>query len=78
MDKEFLAREADRLSKDVIFLKALADIRSDALERLATANADDKTQILLFQARVSVCDSFGAELASMIRSSAEKKPIQAV
>jgi predicted AAA+ superfamily ATPase len=78
MDKEFLKREADRLSTDVIFLKALAGIRADALERLATASADDKTAILLFQARVAVCDSFGAELASMIRSSAEKKPIQAI
>ncbi len=78
MDKDFLKREADRLSTDTIFLKALADIRAAALEQLATADADDKTQILLFQARVSVCDSFGAELASMIRSSAERKQIQAV
>jgi hypothetical protein len=51
-----LAKEADRLKNDEIFNKALADIRSDALNALATADADDKTMILRLQQRAAVID----------------------
>ena len=51
-----LAKEADRLKHDEIFNKALADIRSEALEALAAADADDKTMILRWQQRVAVID----------------------
>ncbi len=51
-----LAKEADRLKNDEIFNKALADIRSDALNALAAADADDKTTILRWQQRVAVID----------------------
>jgi hypothetical protein len=51
-----LAKEADRLKNDEIFNKALADIRSDALNALATADADDKTLILRLQQRAFVID----------------------
>lgn len=51
-----LAKEADRLKNDEIFNKALADIRSDALNELATADADDKTLILRLQQKAAVID----------------------
>ena len=51
-----LVKEAERLKNDEIFNKALADIRSDALNALATADADDKTTILRLQQRVAVID----------------------
>lgn len=53
MNAEHLAKEADRLRNDPIFLKALADIRAETLSTLATANADDKIAILRLQQRVA-------------------------
>jgi hypothetical protein len=53
-DTDYLAKEADRLKNDPIFTKALADIRADALDALAAANADDKTAILRLQQKVAV------------------------
>ena len=44
-----LAKEAERLRNDPIFIKALADIRADALNALATADADNKTLIIRLQ-----------------------------
>lgn len=53
---DHLAKEADRLKNDPIFLTALADIRADSLNQLATANADDKIAILRLQQRVAAID----------------------
>lgn len=63
---EHLAKEADRLSSDPIFIQALADIRSDALNALAEANADDKTAILRLQQKVAVVDEIRTVLARFI------------
>jgi hypothetical protein len=46
---EHLAKEADRLKNDPIFVKALEDIRADALNALVTADADNKTLIIRLQ-----------------------------
>ena len=51
-----LAKEADRLRNDEIFNKALADIRSDALNALATINVDEKTMVLRLQQKVAVIE----------------------
>jgi uncharacterized protein YerC len=53
---DHLAREAERLKNDPIFMEALEDIRADALDALAMADADDKTTILRFQQKVAVID----------------------
>jgi hypothetical protein len=53
---EHLAKEAARLQADEIFQKALDDIRAEALNALAGANADDKTMILRLQQKVAVID----------------------
>lgn len=57
-----LAKEAARLRDDPIFLKALADIRADALNTLALADADDKTMILRLQQKAAVVDEIRAVL----------------
>lgn len=49
MNRDHLAKEADRLKNDPIFIKALDDIRADALNELVTANPDDKTTIIRLQ-----------------------------
>jgi len=53
---DHIAKEADRLKNDPIFIKALEDIRSDALNALAGANADDKTMILRLQQKAAVIE----------------------
>lgn len=53
---DHLAKEAERLKADPIFTKALDDIRADALNALALANADDKTMILRLQQKAAVID----------------------
>lgn len=63
---EHLAKEADRLSSDPIFIQALADIRSDALNALAEADADDKTAVLRLQQKVAVVDEIRTVLARFI------------
>ncbi|QIG72924.1 hypothetical protein EVB98_002 [Rhizobium phage RHph_N3_2] len=78
MDKEFLAKEADRLSKDPVFLEVLGRIRKSAVEQLITTNADDKTLILTLQAFAKVCDVFPAEMQAMIQSSQERRVFKAV
>ncbi len=61
-----LAKEADRLQNDPIFNDALDDIRADALDALALADADDKTMILRLQQKVAVIDEIRTTLASYI------------
>ena len=53
---DHLAKEADRLKNDPIFIKALADIRTEALEALVNAEADDFTAIVRLQQKVLVVD----------------------
>jgi len=53
---DHLAKEADRLKNDPIFIKALANIRADALSALVTADPDNKTQIIRLQQVAAVTD----------------------
>lgn len=53
---DHLAKEADRLKNDEIFNKALQDMRRDALDSLATADADNYTAIVRLQQKVAVID----------------------
>jgi hypothetical protein len=61
-----LAKEADRLSNDPIFNQALQEIRAEALDALAAADADDKTMILRLQQKVAVIDEIRSMLARFI------------
>jgi hypothetical protein len=63
---DHLAKEADRLKNDEIFNKALADIRSEALEALAAADADNYTAIVRLQQRVAVVDEIRTTLGRYI------------
>ena len=66
MRPDHLAKEADRLSNDEIFTKALADIRSEALDSLAVANAENYADIVRLQQRVAVIDEIRAMLGRYI------------
>lgn len=57
-----LAKEADRLKTDPIFIQAMSDIRADALNALAVATADDLTMILRLQQKVAVIDEIRTTL----------------
>jgi hypothetical protein len=66
VNSDHLAKEADRLSNDDIFNKALDDIRIEALEALAVANVENPTAILRWQSRVAVVDDIRATLSRYI------------
>lgn len=59
---DHLAQEADRLKSDELFNKALDAIRSEALDSLATADADNYATIVRWQQRVQVVDEIRATL----------------
>lgn len=69
-----LAQEAERLKNDEIFNKALADIRSDALNALATADADNYTAIVRLQQRVAVIDEIRSVLDRYILAADVQEP----
>lgn len=62
MTGEHLKREADRLKNDELFNQALDAIRSEALDSLATADADNYATIVRWQQRVQVVDEIRATL----------------
>jgi hypothetical protein len=64
--QEHYANEAKRLVADDTFAEALTRVRMQALNDLATANADDKTAILRLQAKVAVTIEILDELSGMI------------
>lgn len=63
---DHLAKEADRLQNDPVFIEALKEIRAEALDALAVANADDKTMILRLQQKVAVIDEIPSMLSRFI------------
>lgn len=63
---EYLAKEAARLKSDDTLNKALANMRTTALDALAYANPDDKTAILRLQQMVAVIDEFRTTLDRFI------------
>ena len=56
MNRDHLAKEADRLKNDPIFNKALDDIRDDAMKSLVLADPDDKSKIIRLQQVAVVAD----------------------
>lgn len=66
MKAEYLAKEAARLKSDDTLNKALADMRADALNALATADADQYNMIVRLQQKVAVIDEFRTELDRFI------------
>lgn len=59
-----LAKEAERLLNDDTLTEAFNNVRADALEALATANVDDKTEILRLQQRVQAISDIRSELSN--------------
>lgn len=67
---DHLAKEAARLKADEVLAYALDEMRREALEALATANADDKTMILRLQQSVVVIDEIRTMLDRYIMRAA--------
>lgn len=66
---DHLAKEAARLKADDLFNQALDAIRSEALNSLAVADADNYATIVRWQQRVSVVDEIRATLDRYILAS---------
>lgn len=64
--REHYASEAKRLVADDTFAEALTRIRTQAMNELAVADADDKSAILRLQAKVAVTMEILGELNGMI------------
>ena len=58
MDAQALAAEADRLLRDGMLLRALANMRLEALEDLARCDPTAQHKVIEGQARVWLCDEF--------------------
>lgn len=72
---EQLAAEAKRIMENDAAVKALADMRADALESMATANPTDADAIRQQQAMVKAVDGFFDKLKGFIaRGSPKSKP----
>lgn len=70
MDDKQLSKEAARILADPVIMSAFQQVRQDALEALATADADDKTMVLRLQSKAAVIDEVlgllqGANLAGI-------------
>lgn len=68
MDAQQLSQEAARILADPVIMSAFQQVRQDALEALATADADNKTMILRLQSKAAMIDEVlglltGAKLA---------------
>jgi hypothetical protein len=71
---EQLAQQAASLRDNEAFQAALNAMRADALDRLATVNADDRLAIIANQAAVKVVDELRGNLEQFIRSGQSAKP----
>ena len=71
---DHLAKEAERLRNDPIFIKALADIRADALSSLVTADPDNKTMIIRLQQVAAVTDEIRNVLDRYIMAADVQEP----
>ena len=65
-ERERLAQEARRLISDPTLIKALANVRQNAVDALIRADATVTADIIRFQTKVTVCDEFMSELTTMI------------
>jgi len=63
---DHLAKEAERLQNDPVFIAALAEMRTEALDTLAAADAENRTTILRLQQKVAVIDEIRSMLSRFI------------
>jgi hypothetical protein len=66
MNADHYAKEADRLLNDDVLTHAMAKVRQEALESLATVPAHDLNMVLRYQALVASLDDIRSELRSAI------------
>jgi len=78
MNTKERAKEAERLSKDPVFMEALTDIRVDALEALAKVDPANANEIIGLQQRVAVIDEISLILARYIQQGKAREINRAV
>jgi plasmid maintenance system antidote protein VapI len=66
LERQRLALEAKRLTTDETLISALSRVRQNAVDALIRADATITADIIRFQTKVTVCDEFLTELATMI------------
>lgn len=75
MTRDHLAQEADRLKNDPIFIKALEDIRADALNELVTADPTNTANIIRLQQVAVVTQEIRAVLDRyIVAADAQENP----
>lgn len=73
MDKAQLAREAQNLRDNEVFMFALDAMRSEAIQGLVSAAPTDAETIRNHQAKVHVVDELRGSIEAFIRSGQPKK-----
>jgi hypothetical protein len=71
MTEDFLASEASRLINDRVLLRAVAEMRLEALEALVDVDASSIYEVHKLQARVFACDELLASLKRFIDAVSE-------
>jgi len=66
MRADHLAKEAERLKSDAVLTEALAAMRRDALERLATCDPYEGKEVARIQAEVTAIDGLLSQLGRFI------------
>jgi hypothetical protein len=66
MSPDHYAKEAARLLADDVLNHALDKLKAEALERLATADVDDKTMVIRLQQHVAAIYDIRSELRSAV------------
>ena len=66
MKKEHLAKEAERLCKDVVLLEALRLIRQEAFEELARCDPEQTAQLIGFQQKALLTEDIVIQLERFI------------
>jgi hypothetical protein len=74
MTPDLLASLAQSILDNEAYQQVMADIRADALERLAGLKYEARDEFYTNQAIVKVVDDLGANLEQLIRSGTPPKP----
>ena len=66
IDREHLAKEAERLLRDEVLREAVGRVRGAAVDALIRADATQAHEVVRLQAKIAVCDEFLDELRDMV------------
>ena len=76
MDREQLAKDAERIGKEPLLQHALDEMRKDALEKLIDCDSGDNVKVAQYQAQVRAVDEFRDLLVRYMREANAIVPIR--